>query len=187
MKALVSVEGSKRLKEWCREEKIKILNCGKVISPQLIHLDKQLDLLLERGKKNGANVEIIDQKEFKKLVPQGRTSSGRALWSPDTSVVNPKEILKRLEKCLIDSGVYFIKGCLIKEVIPEIKKIKFLRKKSKAEDLDSINYGYLFNTSGVNADLIAKKFRVGINYSLLPFKGIYWRLDPNSKIKFNTN
>ena len=33
-----------------------------------------------------------------------------------------KEILKRLEICLIDSGVSFIKGCVIKEVLPEIKK-----------------------------------------------------------------
>ena len=68
LKAKVSVKGVKILKEWCNEESLPVLSCGKVISPQLIELDPQLDLLLERGKKNGAKVELIDSKEFYKLI-----------------------------------------------------------------------------------------------------------------------
>ena len=48
LKAKVSVKGAKVLKEWCHEECLPVLSCGKVISPQLEELDPQLDLLLER-------------------------------------------------------------------------------------------------------------------------------------------
>ena len=51
LKAKVSVEGAKSLREWCEAESIPVLKCGKVISPQLIELDPQLDVLLARGKK----------------------------------------------------------------------------------------------------------------------------------------
>ena len=40
-------------------------------------------------------------------MPYGRTSSGRALWTPDTCVVNPKEVLKKLELVLVSKGVEF--------------------------------------------------------------------------------
>ena len=107
LKAKVSVKGAKILKEWCDEESLPVLNCGKVISPQLIELDPQLDLLLERGKKNGAEVELIDIKDFHRLVPDGRTSSGRALWSPNTCVVKPYLVLQRLKNILEKRGVDF--------------------------------------------------------------------------------
>ena len=87
LKAKLCTNGARRLKDWCKDQKINVFECGKVITPQTRDLDFQLDVLLKRGKKNGAEVEIIAQKKFNKLVPNGRTSTGRALWSPKTSVV----------------------------------------------------------------------------------------------------
>ena len=37
-KAKVCVNGAKRLKDWCKNEKLPIINCGKVITPQQTHL-----------------------------------------------------------------------------------------------------------------------------------------------------
>ena len=50
-----------------------------------------------------------------------------------------------------------------------------------------INYGYLYNTAGLNADKVASIFDVGKRLTLLPFKGIYWQLAPNSPFRFRTN
>ena len=44
----------------------------------------------------------------------------------------------------------------------------------------SINYGHLINAAGLHADSVSHKFGMGSRYTLLPFKGIYWKLDPNS-------
>ena len=108
LKAKVCVEGAKRLKEWCANHKLKILNCGKIITTQSQELDPQIDLLMKRGKENGAKVELIDKKELKLLCSEARSASGRAIWSPDTSVVNPKKILKVLLEELLGKGIKII-------------------------------------------------------------------------------
>ena len=86
LKAKVCIAGSKRLQAWCKDNNVAINKCGKVIAPQRIDLDPQIDFLYERGIRNGANVKVINQKEFHQLMPYGRTSSGRALWTPEIHV-----------------------------------------------------------------------------------------------------
>ena len=53
--------------------------------------------------------------------------------------------------------------------------------------ITQINYDHLFNTAGLNADLLARKFGLGMKYNLLPFKGIYWKLNPKAPFKFDRN
>ena len=183
LKAQVSVKGAKALKEWCHEESLPVLSCGKVISPQLEELDPQLDLLLERGQKNGAKVELIDVKDFYRLVPDGRTSTGRALWSPNTCVVKPYLVLQRLKKILEERGVNFsLNSNIINFSINQ--KCLSLRRGNIFEDKF---YGHLFNCSGLQADRIAKKFNLAKNLSILPFKGIYWALRDDAPFNFKTN
>ena len=180
LKAKVSVDGAKKLKEWCETESIPVLKCGKVISPQLIELDPQLDELLARGKKNGAQVEMIDEKAFYELVPDGRTSSGRALWSPNTCVVKPYLVLKRLKMILEERGVNFSLSSNIINCSPKEKSITL-----KRQDLfEKKYYGHLFNCAGLQADRIAKKFNLAKDLSILPFKGIYWALKNDAPFNF---
>ena len=75
LKAKVCVDGAKRLKNWVKERNLPINECGKVIVPQEPFLDNQLDLLYQRGKQNGANVHIWDEKELKKRLPIVRSST----------------------------------------------------------------------------------------------------------------
>ena len=58
LKAKVCVEGARRLKEWVKERSLPLNECGKIIIPQDEYLDSQIDLLYERGLKNGAQVKI---------------------------------------------------------------------------------------------------------------------------------
>ena len=108
LKSKVCVSGAKRLKKWCQEQQLPIIECGKVITPQREDLDNQIDILYERGKANGAHVEIIDNNQFNRIVPDGYSSTGRALWSPNTCVVNPLEVVTRLKNNLEKKGVQII-------------------------------------------------------------------------------
>jgi (S)-2-hydroxyglutarate dehydrogenase len=107
LRAKVCINGAKRLKEWCIDHNIPVMECGKVITPQRVELDKQLDTLLERGTKNGVNVELIDEVQFNELVPDGHTSTGRAIWSPNTCVVKPIQVIQKLKQNLKERGVFF--------------------------------------------------------------------------------
>jgi L-2-hydroxyglutarate oxidase LhgO len=48
-----------------------------------------------------------------------------------------------------------------------------------------IRYGVLINAAGLHADTVAHAFGVGLQYHILPFKGIYWKLDPASGVRLN--
>ena len=187
LKAKLCVEGAKRLKEWVIKENLPILKCGKVVSPQDNVLDSQLDILLKRGVENGADVKMIDKKEFLKLVPNGRTASGRAIWSPNTNVVDPKAIIERLFSKLKENGISFIFNSKIFNVNIDKRIITFSKNSLSKSNLINIKYDFLFNTAGLQSDKVGRFFNVGREFFLLPFKGIYWKLNPASGLKFNCN
>tara|TARA_B100000212_G_C27379509_1_gene536331 strand:- start:1245 stop:2459 length:1215 start_codon:yes stop_codon:yes gene_type:complete len=180
LKSKVCVSGSRRLKKWIKERNLPINECGKIIIPQDENLDNQLDVLKQRATKNGAKVELINEKELKSLEPFVKSSTGRALWSPNTVVVKSKIVLNKLESELREKGVKFFLHQKNWDVDP-LKCIFFLDNGNK------INYGHLINCSGLHADRVAKKFNIGEKYRLFPFKGIYWALRNNSEIKINRN
>jgi L-2-hydroxyglutarate oxidase LhgO len=179
----VCVEGARRLRAWCDAEGLPVLVCGKVIAPQDAELDGQLELLLDRGRANGAEVRLISEHEFRQRVPDGRTATGRALWSPATCVVNPKLVLQRLEQRLRERGVRFVLGAVVTGASPGGREISL----AQAGTSFNLAYRHLFNVTGLQADCVARAFGVAECCTLLPFKGIYWQLDPRAPFSFNTN
>jgi len=180
LKAKVCVSGAKRLKEWCKEEKLQVMECGKVVTPQKPELDKQLEVLVERGRANGATVELIDKKQFSELVPDGYTSTGRAIWSPDTCVVKPMQVIQKLKQRLQEGGIDFLFFQEQWKVAENSKQIIFT-------DGNKLSYDHLINCTGLQADKVAHQFGVGEKYTMLPFKGSYWQVKKNAPFKFNTN
>lgn len=180
LKAKVCVAGAKRLRAWCENEELPVMACGKVITPQKIELDSQLDVLLDRAQANGAAAELIDEQQFHELVPDGNTASGRALWSPGTCVVKPTLVIKRLKQRLQEKGVQFIFSQEKFKALPDSRQLVL-------PDNTSLSYGHLFNCAGLHADRIAHQYGLGGNYTILPFRGNYWQLKAGVPLKFNTN
>ncbi len=180
LKAKVCVSGAKRLKEWSIENGIKIKNCGKLIIPQKFDLDPQLDTLYARGKKNGAVLDFIGPKDIEKLVPEANITTGRALWSPNTSVINPKKVINRLQSNLKSKGI---------KIINSVNDFKLNKKNNELRlpNGSKIKYGYFINSAGLQADKVAHKFNVGLDYRVIPFKGIYWQLSKNCHFDINLN
>jgi len=180
-KARVCVSGAKRLRAWVEEQGLPINPCGKVIVPQRADLDLQLNLLAERGKANGAEVEFLDSKQLYELIPEANSISGRALWSPNTVVIKPIQVVASLQRELQERGVRFLHNENYWFASSEQKHIKL----QTAGEI--ISYGHLFNCAGLQADRVAHQFGIANEYSLLPFKGLYWQLKDNCPIQPRTN
>ena len=179
-KAKVCVDGAQRLKRWISERKLPINNCGKIIVPTKENQDEQLEVLMERGQQNGAKVEIWNEDKLKEEYPYVRSASGRCLWSPNTSVVQPKLVIERLSNELEDKGVKIWKNQTNYKIDATCKTIK------TTEGIQ-LSYEHLFNCTGLNADKIADQCNIEHNYKILPFKGLYWKIKVKSKIKPSTN
>ncbi|NDC15839.1 MAG: FAD-dependent oxidoreductase, partial [Synechococcaceae bacterium WB9_2_170] len=122
--------------------------CGKVIVPPRADLDPQLDVLAERGRANGATVELWDAQQLQALIPEARTASGRALWSPNTAVVKPIKVVEQLQRELQQQGVRFVQGQLGWSIKPQQQQLKL-------SDGSTLSYGHLFNCAGLQAELAA--------------------------------
>jgi L-2-hydroxyglutarate oxidase LhgO len=180
VKAKVCVNGANRLRAWVQERGLPLNACGKLIVPPRPELDSQLDVLAERGRANGAQVEFWDEQQLRELIPEARSASGRALWSPNTAVVKPITVVRRLQQELSERGVVFMAGQAGWTADPE-------RRQLLLADGDTITYGHLINCAGLQADRVAHRFKVGNQYSLLPFKGLYWQLKPDCPIQPRCN
>ena len=169
LKAQVCVSGARRLRAWVEERGLPLNSCGKLIVPPRLDLDAQLDVLAERGRANGAVVELWDESQLNQVIPEARSASGRALWSPNTAVVRPIAVLQQLQKELKEQGVRFLLAQDGWTAKPEHQTLQLV-------DGSAFFYNHLFNCSGLQADKVAHLFGVGLDYTLLPFKGLYWRL-----------
>lgn len=180
LKSKVCVSGARRLRTWVTDRGLPLNACGKVIVPPRLELDGQLDVLAKRGIANGAKVEFWDEHQLRELIPEARTASGRALWSPTTAVVKPITVVSELQKELQQRGVCFLTGEIGWKAEPKSRRLKLAGG-------DTISYGHLINCAGLQADRVAHPFDVGHEYTLLPFKGLYWQLKPDCPIQPRSN
>jgi len=161
LKAMLTMLGNKKMKEFCYDNKIKVNKTEKIVVAQNKKELKTIDELYRRAKKNGVDVSIISSKEVRKIDPNINTYK-KALYSPTTASVDPKQVCFKLKENLIDRGVEF----------------KF----NYSFDNIDFEYNYLINCAGLYADKIAKQFGLAKNYTILPFRGAYLKYNGPEKI-----
>lgn len=161
LKALLTVEGNKKMKQFCYENDIKVNKTGKIVVAQNEDELKTLNELSRRAKKNGVDVSIISEDKLKRIDSNVKTYK-KALFSPNTASVDAKQVCLKLKEDLINKGVKFKFNCSFSNV-----------------DFD---YDYLINCAGLYADKIAKQFGLSKDYTILPFRGAYLKYNGPEKI-----
>ncbi len=150
--------------DYCLEHDLTINRCGKVV---VTRNEQELDTLQElkrRGDINGVTLDMVDEHQLNDLEPNAKTFC-KALYSPATSTVNPKEVVDHLFTSLKTKKSINI---LLKEAFMKSEDSSIARTRTQR-----IEYKYLINAAGLYADKIAYHFGVGGKYSLIPFKGLY--------------
>ncbi|MGB7291340.1 MAG: L-2-hydroxyglutarate oxidase [Thermodesulfobacteriota bacterium] len=166
-KAQFCAKGNALMKGYCRENGLTLKETGKVIVTKDSHELERLFKLHERAIQNGVRSSIIDTKELSEIEPFAATCE-KALYSPDTAVIDPNEILNSIKDELLKSGkvkIYY--------------ETSFFRLKGDKIALTSqgaIEFHKVVNTSGAFADRVAHQFGVGRDFKILPFKGTYKKI-----------
>lgn len=104
LKAKLCVEGSKLTMEHCDKKKIPYKKVGKLIVATDEEEVKYLKVLYERGMTNGVpGLELIDsQEKIHKIEPECRGL--KAIWSPNTAIVDFKHLAKSHADTFHDAG-----------------------------------------------------------------------------------
>ena len=175
LKAKLCRNGNNYWHSYCLEKKLKINQCGKlVIARNEGEIDK-LDELYRRGQKNGVELELITEKQAKEIEPNINTFN-KALFSPTTATIDPHEILASISEDVLNANIEIIYN---KKFLKKIKNI-IITNSGRFEP------GYLINTSGLYADVIAREYNFSREYRILPFKGLYLHAK-NDALKLRTN
>jgi L-2-hydroxyglutarate oxidase LhgO len=177
LKAQLCIEGNQRMREYCRMKGIPLNDNGKVIVARTAAELPALRELHARSVANGLRVDLIDMHALKDIEPCAKTVE-RALYVKDTAVVNPQRVMAAVVADAIQEGVEFQLGCSWHS-----REGADLAKTSQGQ----IAYGHLVNCAGSFADKIAHQFDVGRQYRILPFRGQFYRLRPESKVKVRGN
>jgi L-2-hydroxyglutarate oxidase LhgO len=164
LKARFTRKGNLCMRAFCHTNNLPVNECGKVV---VATQEDELDTLYElekRGLSNGVAVSLIDEKELAEIEPNARTVH-RALHSPTTASVDPVMVCTCLRDLLQQKGAIFY--------------FHQAYRGRKGENIIEtsggliIEYDRMVNTAGLYADRIARDFGLGMQYRILPFKGIY--------------
>jgi len=175
LKARFTRDGNRLLTEYCDEHGLLINKCGKLVVARNAAELEGLQVLLQRGQHNGVALEEVTEQEAREIEPRVRTYQ-KAIFSPTTSSVDPRQVLATMATQAQDMGVEFLLGT------------KYIKKTKQGVvcNIGVISAGYVINTGGLYADKIAKDFGFSQGYTIIPFKGLYIVSDePEGAIRTN--
>lgn len=169
LKAKFTRDGNRAMKNYCKENSLKINECGKlVVAINDVELSG-LDELKRRAEHNGVNLNWIDEREMSDIDPNAKTYR-KALFSPSTASVDPNEVCNAIMQENIRNGVDIIFDT------------EYLGGTSKTIHTSNGTYetDHLINCAGLYADKIAHQYGFGKDYVIIPFKGLYLKYKKNT-------
>ncbi len=167
LKARFSVEGNRLMKAYCRAHGLTLQETGKVIVTKRPEELEGLYDLKTRADASGAQTRIIDRRELREIEPHAATIEA-ALFSPNTAVIRPIEILQAIADEIERSGRARVH---LGEQFLGLGGDRTARTSHR-----NITFNRFINAAGVYADRIAHMFELGREYEILPFKGTYKRV-----------
>lgn len=167
LKAKLCVEGSKLIREYCKERKIP---CEQVGTYVVATEEAEVPILSElksRGEKNGVpGLEVLPIEEVRKSEPN--TVGIMALFSPTGTIVDSQALTQTVAEEAKGHGVTLALG---QEVIG-------IKEKTERVELSttegSYNASTVINCAGLHADRLAHMMGLGKDYIIAPFRGEYF-------------
>jgi len=177
LKARVCAEGGRRMIEFAEEERIPYSQCGKLILATSEEQLPTVERLLNNAQENKIPAERMDRQQLREIEPFAADGPA-AIYCPTTAVIDALAVIKRLREKLEQRGITFLVDTRVLKRAGE-REIKTTQ--------GVIRFTFLYNCAGAYADTLAKRFGLADGYVLVPFKGIYWRLNEgaNPKVKAN--
>jgi L-2-hydroxyglutarate oxidase len=169
MKARFCVDGNRALRDYCSEKGVAILECGTVVVANNDKEEKVLNELLGRGKSNGVQgVRLVSEDELREIEPKARGT--QALVSPTGSIVDSRGLVRVMASEATSRGVQLVRGC----------KVRSARKTTNGVEVSTTKGLFstkaLINCAGLQADRIARMLGYANGYSIIPFRGQYYKV-----------
>jgi L-2-hydroxyglutarate oxidase len=173
LKADLSVEGMNSMIEFCETHALPYELCGKVIVALTPEELPRLEELYRRGVANNVlGLQKISQDEIKEHEPHSAGIAG--LWSPRTGIVDYKAVALKYAEIVQENGGEIRMNA---EVVDITQRPDELIVQTTQGDMRT---RYLVNCAGLQSDLVAQMMGGTDGLRIVPFRGEYYELTPES-------
>jgi len=173
LKATNCREGKQAMEAFCEQEQIAYDLCGKIIvavdAAEIPHLEK----ILDRGKANGVQCEMISAGRLHELEPHA--AGVQAIHVPETGIVDYIQVCRRLAERVRERGGQVITEARVtaiqqhdRQIVVETTAGEFAGKT-------------LVNCTGLHSDRLARLGGATPSVKIIPFRGEYFELAPAAR------
>ena len=168
LKAKLSVNGIREMISFCKKYKIPFDCCGKVVVATNDSEVKSLEILANRGKKNGlSNLKYLNKNELKKREPFVKAK--KTLLVPEEGIVDYNLVMEKLVKLISEQNG---------EVFFDTPVNQIIKSTSNEVVINSKNIDYTFDyviaCSGLWSDKVFSDLsRKNSPLKIIPFRGEY--------------
>jgi len=172
-KAQFCVAGLNNMVKFCEENEIEYQQCGKVIVALNESEFGRLDDLYQRGTANGVpDLELVGPERLKEIEPH--TAGARALWAPHTGIVDFTKVAAAFANKFQQAGGDIFMGSAVKKIVRISDSAALETTKG------TLQAKYLINCAGLYADKVAAMAGEKVGVRIIPFRGEYYTLRPES-------
>lgn len=177
LKARLCVQGRQQLYALCHKHDIPCHRLGKLIVAVTADEEKQLELNLAQGRKNGVgDLELITAGRCRQLEPAVKTRA--ALFSPSTGIIDSHSLMRCYHQQAKSLGATFAFNTEIENIEP-VPRGYILK---TAPDSFSFSTEIIINCAGLEATVLSQK--TGIPTPLVHYaKGCYFSYTGKSPVK----
>lgn len=173
LKAINCRTGKQMMEDFCDQQGIEHRMVGKVIVATDERELRAMDNLLERGKANGVDCEMIGRERLLELEPHVTTGI-KAIHVPEASIVDYRQVCERLADLLRAAGHTIVLGAEVIEINERQGEITAV---TKAGDFTG---AFLVNCAGLQSDQVTKMSAGEAPAQIIPFRGEYFELKPEA-------
>ena len=173
-KSRFCVAGVQKLVQFCDDNEIEYERCGKtIIASDESELGRLQDLY-DRGVANGVEgLELIGPERLKEIEPH--TYGVKALWAPRTGIVDYVKVASAYARRFQEDGGEIFTGAAVQKVTPTGGSLAVETTRG------ALTAKNLINCAGLYADRVAKMTGETTDLQIIPFRGEYFTLRPESR------
>ncbi|MDE3059237.1 MAG: L-2-hydroxyglutarate oxidase [Bacteroidota bacterium] len=174
LKAKNCIEGYSQLLQFCRSYDLPFDLCGKIILASSQDELPRLHDLFQRGQQNGLKgIRLLSSEEIKDVEPfaEGRA----AVFVPQTAIVDYKRVAAKYAELITQRGVEIRCHARVSSLHSHTNHVEVVT------NSDVIEASVVVNCAGLHSDRIARNSFPHLDVRIIPFRGEYYKLKPQSE------
>jgi L-2-hydroxyglutarate oxidase len=173
-KAINCRTGKLAMEAFCSEHSIPWDRCGKVVVATTEEELPRLDQIAQRATENGVAFERIDTDRLRELEPSAAGLA--ALHVPETGIVNYRKVCETMSEIVSSRGGNIRLSFEVAKIDPQASSVQLT-----SRDGETISCDRIVNCAGLNSDRVCRMAGGQPNVRIVPFRGEYYELVPESE------